>query len=64
MKKTKKRAAKRAAAKPTVSKFKWPYPLRAQFKIKNLRAYKEYHQCSLGTAKVAIENAMMSHLVF
>ena len=62
MNKTKKRAAKRSNAKPTVTKFKWPYPLRSEFKIKNLKAYRDYHHSSLGDAKTAVETAMMSHL--
>ena len=61
MTKTKKRAAKRAAAKPKLLTppkcqrwgFNWPHPLVAQYKIKNIKAYREYHQCSLGLALAA-----------
>jgi ribosomal protein L7/L12 len=67
MNKTKKRAAKRAASKPspvTTPKrinrrgFKWPHPLTAVFKIHNLKAYRDYFACPLIEAKAAVEAAM------
>jgi ribosomal protein L7/L12 len=70
MNKTKKRAAKRAALKNTTvtqrsharkSRFLWPMSLDPIYKIKNLKAYREYHGCTLGQAKEAVEAAMINH---
>ena len=67
MNKTKKRAAKRAALNGTTvtrrpnarkRRFLWPCPLHPQYKIKNLKAYREYHSCTLSEAKEAVEAAM------
>ena len=68
MNKTKKRAAKRAAQAPTVKTlvrprrrprgWHWPLPLQRQHKINNLKAYRDYHGCTLGEAKEAVEAAM------
>ena len=64
MNKTKKRAAKRAALKNTTvtrrpharkPRFMWPFPLRIRHKIDNLKAYREYHGCTLREAKDAVE---------
>lgn len=33
--------------------FTWPHPLVPQYKIKNLKAYREYHHCSLSLALAA-----------
>jgi len=68
MNKTKKRAAKRAALKTTTTTlqrpnrrggFIWPMSLDPQYKIRNLKAYREYHGCTLGQAKEAVETAMI-----
>ncbi len=42
---------------PTL-KFKWPLPLTPINKIKNLKAYRDYHHCGLSDAKEAVEKAM------
>ena len=64
MNKTKKRAAKRAALKNTTvtrrpharkPRFMWPFPLIIRHKIDNLKAYREYHGCTLREAKDAVE---------
>ena len=67
MNKTKKRAAKRAAKKPTVitpvrptrrQRFNWTFPLDSLHKIANLKCYRAFHGCTLGEAKTAVETAM------
>jgi hypothetical protein len=67
MNKTKKRAAKRAALKRTTvtqrpqspnCPFRWPSPLVPEFKIRNLKAYREYYGCDLGEAMRAITDAI------
>jgi len=67
MNNTKKRAAKRAALKNTTvtrrpnarkPRFLWPFPLTLINKIKNLKAYREYHDASLIDSKTAVETAM------
>ena len=67
MNNTKKRAAKRAASKNTAvtrrpnarkSRFLWPMSLDPVYKIRNLKAYRDYHGCTLGQAKEAVEAAM------
>ena len=67
--KTKKRAAKRAALKTSTSTpsrpnrrrgFEWPMSLDPQYKIRNLKAYREYHGCTLSQAKEAVEAAMIN----
>ncbi len=49
---------KRIRNKFPTPKFKWPFPLTHEFKIKNLKAYRDYHHCGLGDAKEAVEKAM------
>jgi ribosomal protein L7/L12 len=71
MNKTKKRAAKRAAQVTTVKApvrprrrprgWHWPLPLQRKHKIDNLKAYREYHGCTLREAKEAVEAAMINH---
>lgn len=70
MNKTKKRAAKRAASKVTTvtrrtkvrrPRFRWPHPLTPLNKIPNLKAYREYCDCTLLEAKTAIETAMSAY---
>ena len=70
MNKTKKRAAKRAASKVTTvtrrtkvrrPRFRWPHPLTPLNKIPNLKAYREYCDCTLLEAKIAIETAMSAY---
>ena len=69
MNKTKKRAAKRAAQNHTVKTtvrrrtrigWQWPWPLDPHRKIENLKAYREYHGCTLREAKEAVEAAMIN----
>ena len=70
MNKTKKRAAKRTAQASTVKTtvrprarrgWQWPWPLDPHRKIENLKAYREYHGCTLREAKEAVEAAMINH---
>jgi hypothetical protein len=67
MNNTKKRAAKRAALKNTTvtrrpnarkPRFLWPHPLTLTFKIRNLKAHREYFDTTLLESKAAIETAM------
>jgi ribosomal protein L7/L12 len=38
--------------------FKWVFPLDSLHKIANLKCYREFHRCTLGEAKTAVEAAM------
>ena len=64
MNKTKKRAAKRSKSFTPVrtstspTSFRWPSPLSAEFRIRNLKAYRECYKCSLSDARDAVEAAM------
>ena len=67
MNKTKKRAAKRASQKPVAitpvrrkrtQPFHWTFPLTAQYKIANLKCYRAFYNCELGTALRALNSAM------
>ena len=55
MNKTKKRAHKRAQAR---AGFKYPFPLTAEHKIKNLKAVRLYFGLRLGDAKAKLEEDM------
>ena len=57
MNKTKKRAQKRAQFR---SGFKYPYPLTWEYKIKNLKALRDYFGLSLSEAKVKLEDHMLA----
>ena len=56
MNRTKKRAYKRAQARSVA--FKYPYPLTAEFKIKNLKAVWKAFGLGLAEAKARVETDM------
>ena len=58
MNRTKKRAHKRALFRVKHTTFKWPYPLTHEFKIKNLKAYREHYHIGLAEAKDIVEMHM------